>query len=109
VAKDEHIVRYTLETKPKGKTYWERVRRLSDEEIEEAIRSDPDAAPICDEQWFREAELVIPAHLKHLWVQLDEDLMAWFSEHDGERWRERINAVLRAHVERQRRARHKAG
>jgi uncharacterized protein (DUF4415 family) len=109
VPKDKDIVRHTLHRLPSGPMDWERVDALTDQELEEAIRSDPDAAPISDEQWFRQARLVVPAHLKHLWLQLDEDLVAWFREQDGERWRERVNAVLRAHVERQKKARRKAG
>ena len=73
--KDERIVRYRLESLPKGQTDWQRVDKLTDAEIEAAIRDDPDGAPICDEAWFDKAELVIPAHLKRLWVQIDEDLL----------------------------------
>lgn len=106
--KDERIVRYSLERLPKGRTDWERVDRLSDDEIEAAIRNDPDAAPISDERWFEEAQLVIPAHLKHLWVQVDEDLIAWFRQQGGD-WPARINAVLREHVEGRRKKRKSAG
>lgn len=108
MAKDERIVRYTLENAPKGKTDWERVKSLSDEEIEAAIRDDPDAAPICDEAWFERAELVIPAHLKHLWVQIDEDLIAWFRD-QGKDWPTKLNAALREHVEAHLKRRQRAG
>ena len=106
--KDERIVRYTLENVPKGKTDWRRVKALTDKEIEAAVRDDPDAAPICDEAWFDKAELVIPAHLKHLWVQIDEDLMAWFRQ-QGEDWAAKINAALREYVGARRKRRKKAG
>lgn len=56
--KDERIVRCRFEDLPKGQTDWQRI----------------------DEQWFERAQLVIPAHLKHLFVQIDEDLMAWFRQ-----------------------------
>jgi hypothetical protein len=69
VPKDEPIVRHNLERLPEGQTDWKRVDQLTDEEIEAAIRDDPDAAPVCNEQWFEQAQLVIPPHLKHLWVQ----------------------------------------
>jgi uncharacterized protein (DUF4415 family) len=108
VSNDERIVRYTLENVPKGKTDWRRVKALTDEEIEAAVRDDPDAAPICDEAWFEHAELVIPAHLKHLWVQIDEDLMAWFRQ-QGEGWPAKINAALREYVEEPRRRRKRTG
>jgi uncharacterized protein (DUF4415 family) len=108
VPKDERIVRYSLDNLPKGQTDWQRVDALTDEEIEAAVRDDPDAAPICDEAWFEQAELVIPAQLKQLWVQIDEDLMAWFRQR-GEDWPAAINAALRDHVERRRKGRKKAG
>ena len=106
--KDERIVRYSLESLPKGQTDWKRVDQLTDEEIEAAIRDDPDAAPIGKEEWFEKAELVIPAHLKHLWVQIDEDLMAWFRQ-QGEDWPAKINAALRDYVEGRRKGRKRAG
>jgi uncharacterized protein (DUF4415 family) len=97
VPKEERTVRYRLEDLPKGQTDWNRVDKLTDKEIRTAIRDDPDAAPICNEQWFERAQLVIPAHLKHLWVQIDEDLLAWFRQ-QGEDWPAKINAALRQHV-----------
>jgi uncharacterized protein (DUF4415 family) len=108
VPKDERIVRYSLENLPKGQTDWKRVDKLTDEEIEAAIRDDPDAAPICDEQWFEKAQLVIPANLKHLWVQIDEDLMVWFRQ-QGEDWPAKINAALRDYVDGRRKGRKRAG
>jgi uncharacterized protein (DUF4415 family) len=93
---------------PKGKTDWRRVEALSDAEIEAAIRDDLDAAPICDEAWLAEAELVIPPNLKHLWVQIDEDLIAWFRQ-QGKDWPAKLNAALREHVAARRKRRKKAG
>ena len=52
---EERIVRRTLATLKKGKTDWARVEALSDEDIERAIAEDPDAAPILDEEWFKNA------------------------------------------------------
>lgn len=106
--KDERIVRYSLESLPKGQTDWKRVDALTDQEIEASIRDDPDAASIGDEAWFERTQLVIPAHLKHLWVAIDEDLMAWFRQ-QGEGWPAKINAALREHVEARRKGRKRAG
>ena len=106
--KDEPIVRRNLEGLPEGQTDWKRVDKLTDEEIEAAIRDDPDAAPICNEQWFEQAQLVIPPRLKHLWVQIDEDLMAWFRQ-QGKDWPARINTALREYVDARRKARKRAG
>jgi putative transcriptional regulator len=48
----ERLIRYRpgIDPKPKGKTDWERVRRMTEEEIEAAARSDPDAQPLTDEE-----------------------------------------------------------
>jgi len=54
------IVRRSLRTLRKGKTNWRRVSRLTDYAIERAIRNDPDAAPILDEEWFSKAVIVYP-------------------------------------------------
>lgn len=35
---------------PKGRTDWRRVRRMTEEEIEVAARSDPDAQPLNDDE-----------------------------------------------------------
>jgi len=37
-----------------------RADSLADEEIEAAVRDDPDAPPIIDEDWFASATLVMP-------------------------------------------------
>jgi uncharacterized protein (DUF4415 family) len=108
VPKDERIVRYSLETLPKGRTDWQRVDKLTDAEIEAAIRDDPDAARISNEEWFERAQLVIPPHLKHLWVQIDEDVMAWFRQR-GEDWPAKINAALREYIEARPKGRKRAG
>ena len=42
------------------RTDWARVDALTDEEIEAAVRDDPDAPPIVDEAWFASATLVMP-------------------------------------------------
>jgi uncharacterized DUF497 family protein len=50
VPKDGPIVRYDLDRLPEGPTDRKRVDQLTDEQIEAAIRDDPDAAPISDAQ-----------------------------------------------------------
>jgi putative transcriptional regulator len=50
--KDGAITRVTLDpaAPPRGRTDWRRVDALSDQEIERAARSDPDARPLSDEE-----------------------------------------------------------
>ena len=44
--------------KLEGQTDWERIRNLTDEEIEQAVADDPDAPLILDNDFFEEAEIV---------------------------------------------------
>ena len=87
----------SLDDIPKGRTNWKRVRALTDEEISEAIRKDPDVAPILDKEWFRKARIVIPEKTP-ITIRLDRDIIEWFKKH-GKGYQTRINAVLRAYVE----------
>ena len=51
----EELIRYRpgLDPKPADKTDWERVRNMTDEEVEAAALADPDAQPLTDEQLAR--------------------------------------------------------
>ena len=96
------IVKYNPR-KHKGRTDWKRVRSLTDEDIERAVASDPDAAPIMGEAWWREARIVLPLPKVPVSLRLDQDLLDWFKG-QGPRYQSRINAVLRAFMEAHRRA-----
>lgn len=79
-----------------GETDWERVRNMTDEEIEAAIASDPDSDFSMDQgEW----ELVIPKK-QPVSIRLDEDVLAYFKE-TGPRYQTRINKVLRSYVKAQ--------
>jgi putative transcriptional regulator len=59
----EQLIRYRpgIDPKPAGRTDWDRVDKMTDEEVEAAALSDPDAQPLTDEQLaraFRPAGLV---------------------------------------------------
>ena len=92
----------TRDEAPEGRTDWARVDALTDAEIDEAIRADPDAAPTLDEDWFRNAELVGPEGKEQVSLRLDRDVVAWFRR-QGRGYQTRMNAVLRAYVEAQKR------
>ena len=51
----EELIRYRpgLDPKLEDKTDWERVRNMTDEEVEAAALSDPDAKPLTDEELAR--------------------------------------------------------
>ena len=56
----KNIVKRTLKTRKPGRTDWKRVDALTDRDIEQAVRTDQDAAPILDKKWFRTAKVVMP-------------------------------------------------
>jgi len=78
---------------------------MSDKEIEEAVRSDPDAVPFTFD-WSR-AELVVPAKKVAISIRLDPDVIAFFKE-EGSGYQRRMNAVLRSYMEQKRAAKKRA-
>ena len=98
----ENIVRVTAEEARamKGETDYARLDAMTDEDIARAVAEDPDAAPI-DADWS-EAVLVVPAGLRDAMLRVDDDVLAWFRG-AGEDFKARMKAVLRSHVEQQRR------
>ena len=87
---------YTLSQlrRMKGQTDWERLRNMTDEEVERSIANDPDWAEFKDIDWSK-AELVIPARKVAISIRLDPDVVEFFKS-DGPGYQRRINAVLRA-------------
>ncbi|MFB6232471.1 MAG: BrnA antitoxin family protein [Salinibacter sp.] len=80
-----------------SQTDWEALQEKTDEEIEEAVREDPDAV-LLDEEWFQKAKLVVPASdKKRITIRLDEDIVEHFKQ-GGPGYQSRINDVLRAYV-----------
>ena len=97
----KNIVRRSLKTRRLGKTDWKRVDALTDAEIERAVRSDPDAAPIVDREWFKTAKVVMPEaepRKELLTLRVDRKVVDWFRA-QGARYQTRMNGVLRAYVE----------
>jgi uncharacterized protein (DUF4415 family) len=103
VRKDGNIVCYTADEidemlrNREDLTDWERVRALTDEEIEAAVDFE-------DEGYF-DWETAIPVSInlsskKQLTIRLDEDILDWFKA-QGRGYQTRINAVLRSFVESQ--------
>jgi len=76
------------------------VDALTDADIERAIAEDPDAAPILDEEWFKNAEIVFPPGKSAVSLRLDKDVLHWFKR-QGKGYQSRMNAVLRAYMDAQ--------
>ena len=94
--RSERIIRRKWGERRKGKTDWAAVDALTDKEIEEAVRNDPDAVPL-DFDWSK-AVLVIPPKKKAISIRVDEDVLDYFKK-EGAGYQRRINAVLRSYVE----------
>lgn len=89
----------------RGKTDWAVVDALTDEEIAEAVRNDPDAVPL-DFDWS-EAVLVIPPKKKAISIRVDEDVLDFFKS-EGAGYQRRMNAVLRSYVEQKKKPKKRA-
>ncbi len=104
----EKIVRYTLEEikKLKGNTDWDRVNSITDEELEEMVKNDPDDVYLTDEdvkkgKWFKKGEWIKqfeePSKKEQITLRLDEDVIDFFRK-TGRGYQTRMNNVLRAFV-----------
>jgi uncharacterized protein (DUF4415 family) len=84
-----------------GKTDWERVRNMTEGEVEANAASDPDAPPL-DDAFFRTAKVLTPPGVSktHTGIRIDTDVLNWFKA-QGRGWQTRMNAVLRAYVKAQ--------
>ncbi len=93
---DENFTIVSRDSPRRGKTDWAAFDALTDEQIEEAVRNDPDAVPL-DFNWD-EAVLVIPPKKKAISIRVDEDVLDYF-KHEGAGYQRRINAVLRSYMQ----------
>lgn len=100
--RSERIIRRKWGERRKGKTDWVTVDALTDKEIEEAVRNDPDAVPL-DVDWS-EAVLVIPPKKTAISIRVDEDVLEYFRK-DGAGYQRRMNAVLRSYMQQKRKKR----
>jgi uncharacterized protein (DUF4415 family) len=79
------------------RTDWSRFDAKTPEQIEADIRDDPDAAPIVDADWFASANLVVPQPKEQISIRLDREVLDHFRQYP--RYQTRINAILRAAME----------
>jgi uncharacterized protein (DUF4415 family) len=78
-----------------GRTDWSRVDALTEDEIDNAARQDPDSF-VGDAAFWQAAELLYPkAGKERVTLRLDADVLDWFRS-AGPGYQTRINAVLRA-------------
>ena len=75
---------------------------MTDEDIARQIREDPDVAPEADDAWFASATLVMPRPKEQISIRLDRDVLEHFRRYP--RYQTRINAILRAAMEHEKKA-----
>ncbi|AAN70103.1 BrnA antitoxin family protein [Pseudomonas putida] len=80
-----------------SRTDWSRLARQDDKDI------DTSDIPELDQDFFRQAELRVPAK-QTVTIRLDSDVLAWFKE-QGSGYQTRINQLLRQYMQAQQRQR----
>lgn len=94
---EKRTVKRSAADKRKGKTDWERVKALSEEDIEQAALSDADAQPSTAAFW-KDATLYMPGPKQSITLRLDRDMLEWYKQ-QGRGYQTRMNAVLRAYMD----------
>ena len=79
-----------------SKTDWDRVAKLKDAEIDQAMRADDEWRDLADIDWSK-ADVVEPVRKRAISIRLDEDLIEYFKAM-GPGYQSRMNAVLRSFV-----------
>lgn len=85
-----------------GLSDWTRVDAMTDEEIERTAVSDPDTAPLSDEDWAK-VEFVDPFKTP-ITIRVDTEVLDWFKSRGKRGYQTRMNAVLRRYMEAHRRS-----
>ena len=115
--KEENILRYTLEELENipDETDWERVNKMTDEEVEAAALSDPDAQPLTEAE-LNQFKRTIYVKGEKVWedsktigeldlgtiqdfaiIPVEDDIVDWFKK-QWEDYQARINSMLRDYV-----------
>ena len=77
-------------------TDWERVKAMTEAELEASIAADPD--DIHEELDWTKAFIGLPPRKKDIHIRIDSDVLDWFKK-TGEGYQTRMNNVLRAFFE----------
>ncbi len=99
-------MRRVSRTQPSGKPAktapatdkWSAFDKLDVGDIEGAGAADPDAAPIDDDDFWKNAHVVMPVPKQAISIRIDADVLAFFKGL-GPGYQGRINAVLRSYME----------
>jgi uncharacterized protein (DUF4415 family) len=96
--KEKNITIVPREAPRKIKSDLNKLRNLTDAEIDASIANDPDWS---DDWNWSEAVLVIPPKKKAISIRVDEDVLDYFKK-EGAGYQRRINAVLRSYMQQKR-------
>ncbi len=77
---------------------WSEFDKLDDKQIGDAVSGDRDAAPVGDDEFWKNASVIMPVPKQAISIRLDEDLVAFF-KNSGPGYQSRINAVLRSYMD----------
>lgn len=94
----------TMRARGEGRTDWARVDSIGAGELTSRPAEDADEARL-PEDWPDGVEIGLPRAKRHLNLRIDADIVDWFRR-DGRGYQTRMNAVLRAYVQAQRRRGH---
>lgn len=81
---------------PRGRADLRRLRVVGEREVQ---RTSPEELADLPDDFWDEAELVVPAAKRAISLRVDEDVLEWFRSL-GPRYQTRMNAVLRAYMKR---------
>ncbi len=90
----KRIVRSSAISRRRGKTDWKAVDALGGRAITRAVKSDTDAAPILDKNWFKRATIVMPERKVPISLRIDREVVEWFKA-CGDRYQSRMNDAWR--------------
>jgi uncharacterized protein (DUF4415 family) len=96
--KEENIVRYSAKqmAKMKSQSNWKALKNMSERELENNIKSDPDSDTSIPDDW---SGLVIgmPEPKELISIRIDQDILKWFRA-KGSGYQTYINNILRSYV-----------
>lgn len=93
--KEKSITAVSRDDPRRGKTDFDKLRSLTDEEINASIAGDPDWS---DDWKWSEGVLVIPPKKTAISIRVDDDVLDYFKK-QGAGYQRRMNAVLRSYMD----------
>lgn len=85
-------------------TDWERLKSLTDQEIEDAVKTDPDAVPLFPSSFWDDSVRISNGHIISCPVSLDVEIINWFQSESQDNYVSHINQVLREYMMKHRKA-----